>query len=209
MPFLVGISGPARAGKDHVASYLRATFTVHGQRHRQNLLHLNQPEPIVARLSEPLKQAARELFGFHVDDDEAEGAKTCLKDTMDPRIGISPRRGLADLGILARNVNATFLVDRLIERHTAHLSSRTHIIVPDVRFVHDIWALKSYASLYQYQTAFLHVTRSDAEKMESDIGDDTDELRIHSDFHIMNDGSLAALKKCIESMASNELFYLL
>jgi hypothetical protein len=199
--FLVGISGPARVGKDRVASYLCTTL--------QARQRVQEPPAIVARLSDPLKQAAKELFGFDSDAmDEEKGSSR--KDTMDPRIGISPRRGLADLGILARGVNATFLVDRLVERHAPQLSNRAvHIIVPDVRFVHDIWALKSYASYYQYQTAFLHVTRVDKDyychHITEDIGDDPDELKRYSDVHILNNGSLTALEECIECLA-RELF---
>ena len=192
---LIGISGPARAGKDQVASYIRRSAGVQ-----------NNNSIIIARLSHPLKNAAKELFGFSTVDME-EG-----KDSMHPRLGISPRRGLMDLGIVARGVSSTFLVDRLAERHADHFSARNaHIIIPDVRFLHDIWALKSYASYFQYETAFLHVTRcggatrSPTTPPTVDIGDDMEELERHSDIHIINDGSLEALDAYVRSLSS-ELF---
>ena len=71
---LIGLLGRSRVGKDTVADALVAALATFGARAE------------IWRLSQPLKDAVRSLYGFC--ENQIEGSE---KELADPRYGITPR----------------------------------------------------------------------------------------------------------------------
>lgn len=72
LPTIIGLVGRSRSGKDTVAAILQSLYP--------------SANYTIARLSAPIKEAAKALFVFH--DGQIEGAE---KESIDPRWNITPR----------------------------------------------------------------------------------------------------------------------
>jgi len=121
-PCIIGVMGRARSGKD--------TFAVTAQKAFQQLHDMNYD---VARLAAPLKRAVMALYDF--SHDQVEGA---AKEEYDRRWGIRPRDAMVRLTQDTMNfVGHDFFSRRLWGAWDRGAFPRP-IIVPDVRYAHDI-----------------------------------------------------------------------
>lgn len=118
-PTIIGLLGRSRSGKDTVANLLKELYPLQNYN--------------IVRLSAPIKEAARALFLF--SDDQLEGS---LKETVDHRWGITPRQVFQTLtrdtmGYMGQD----FFTKIFYHKYEAGLLG-THIIIPDIRYSHDI-----------------------------------------------------------------------
>lgn len=109
---IIGLVGRSRVGKDTVASALVAQgYTLH-------------------RLAQPIKDACASLYDW-----TPETMETDLKECMDKRWGVSPRRAMVHLTHTMRmHMGPDFFTRRLFDT----IKVGEHIVIPDVRYEHDI-----------------------------------------------------------------------
>jgi hypothetical protein len=121
MQMIIGFSGYARSGKDTAAQELQRSM---GFR--------------VMHFADPLKNAAKEIFGFSMEQLYGN-----LKETVDPFWGISPREALQKLGTEGgRNVFGEELwVKALMRRLEDH--DRENYVIADVRFPNEARAIEA------------------------------------------------------------------
>lgn len=191
LPPLVAICGAKRSGKDTIAVHLATHYGYQ-----------------ILKIATPLKMTVQNLFSF--SDEQME---TDLKDEVDPRWGTSPRALMQYIGTdvfqfglqqVIPGLGRRFWVDKLI--HDIDTSKR--YVVSDVRFLHEIHALKS--RFPDTQTLVIRVDRSpspcNASASDDDGGSGQDGpchaethcsereyLRITPDFIINNRGTLHEL----------------
>lgn len=136
---IIGLVGRRETGKDTVANYLveRYAFKNH-------------------KFAGPLKGALAALFGL--TDEHLEGA---LKEVKHPLWGVSPRAMMQFFGTdimqvqmqrLMPDMGATHAVRRLFmnldaERETDTNSKGVDVVVSDVRFPHEVAALRARGAL--------------------------------------------------------------
>ena len=109
---IIGLVGRSRVGKDTVAAALVAQgYTLR-------------------RLAQPVKDACAALYGW-----SAEQLETDVKEYMDTRWGISPRRAMVHITHTMRmHMGNDFFTRRFFESyHTGD-----HVVIPDVRYAHDV-----------------------------------------------------------------------
>ena len=143
---LIGLLGRSRVGKDTVADALvaaLATFGAHAE---------------IWRLSQPLKDAVRSLYGFC--ENQIEGSE---KELADPRYGITPRVAINRLcEHMMANHGVTFFTRRLYEVLDSVVGTDSiaaaesavaaddavrGVIIPDVRYAHDISEIRRRGGL--------------------------------------------------------------
>lgn len=137
---LIGLLGRSRVGKDTVADALVAALATFGARAE------------IWRLSQPLKDAVRSLYGFC--ENQIEGTE---KELADPRYGITPRVAINRLcEHMMANHGVTFFTRRLYEvldsiaaadSAVAADSTVRAVIIPDVRYAHDISEIRRRGGL--------------------------------------------------------------
>ncbi len=116
---IIGILGRSRVGKDTVASLL--------------VKQLGPDSCVILRLSQPLKDAVKALYGF--SDEQVE---TDIKEAVDPRYNITPRAAIQHVCEHMMKVHGhDFFSKRLYEYDMLYHSGKT-IIIPDVRYAHDL-----------------------------------------------------------------------
>ena len=187
LPRVIAICGKRRAGKDTVADILCETFA-----YRK------------VRIADPLKKMMQVLFGFTEEQLECD-----VKDKVDDRWDISPRQAMQFFGTdvmqykiqeLLPSVGRTFWIRSLIERELRNANPTTLIVIPDVRFLHEIqelepfqpWILRVSRPCHDVNTTDAH-----ASEMEGD--------RILCDAHIKNDGDIESLRKHIYDIIRNRI----
>lgn len=119
---LIGLYGKARSGKTTVSDYLQ-------REHRFGDLSF----------AHPLKALVAELFDMTLDQlyDET------LKEKIDLRYGMSPRRILQHLGTdVFREIYPNIWVDHLIRRYRKIKSPGLRFVVSDVRFKNEKEAIE-------------------------------------------------------------------
>lgn len=126
----MGLSGRKGSGKTAVAEYLAECYGFH-----------------VVALADPMKQAVRAVFGWSADHTDGD-----LKETVDPRWGISPRQALQDIGeqwgqfgLCDRFPAFAETTGRLLwtRRALAQCDPREPWIVSDVRYEHEAEAIRA------------------------------------------------------------------
>lgn len=119
LPPIIGLVGRSRSGKDTVAAIVQSMYAT--------------PNYRIARLSAPIKDAARALFLF--SDAQLEGPE---KESIDPRWNITPRSVFQRItDYTMQHLGCDYFTRVLYEKFDQGLLG-THIIVPDVRYEHDI-----------------------------------------------------------------------
>lgn len=159
---IIGILGRSRVGKDTAATIFSKIFEY----------------PIV-RLSSPVKMACGELFGI-----SQSALESNAKDSIDVRYGKTPRDLLVWMTTkVQREFPSEFFVNRLFDAVPEHTRG---IIVPDIRYDHDISLLKRRGAV------LLKVTRKDApiRHTHEDSIDGFDGIML-----LENNGSLAEFEK--------------
>lgn len=117
---IIGLLGRSRVGKDTTA---RCIITA-----------LGEDNTALSRLSQPLKDAARAIYGFSQVQVEDE-----LKEVIDPRYNTTPRVCIQKLcnHIMAMHGN-DFFSRQLFNRYDHGYFSQKIVIIPDIRYEHDI-----------------------------------------------------------------------
>lgn len=121
---IIGLLGRSRVGKDTAASVIVSV--------------LGNEECTITRLSQPLKDAVRILYGFTKEQVEDE-----QKEMVDPRLGVTPRVCIQQLcdHIMERH-GVDFFSRQLFRRYDKREYGYTHIIIPDIRYEHDIHEIR-------------------------------------------------------------------
>jgi hypothetical protein len=112
---IIGLSGRAGSGKDTVADRL---VTMHGFK--------------AISIAKPLKDAASILFDINRDAmDDRE-----LKETIDPRYGVSPRTILQNMGTeyIRNQFGGDFLIKRALSDAKKFTDDHQNVVITDVRF---------------------------------------------------------------------------
>lgn len=114
LPKIIGIAGRSRAGKDTIAQ----------------IIIDSHPEYSIRRLATPLKKAIVDLYGFAPDQLETD-----LKEVKDERWDKTPRETIQSLtDYMMTYMGTDFFTRQLYNGYT----EGEHIIIPDIRYEHDI-----------------------------------------------------------------------
>lgn len=114
LPKIIGIAGRSRAGKDTIAGIILDIY----------------PHYTIRRLSSPLKQAVVNLYAY-----SPEQIETDLKESVDDRWNKTPRETIQSLTDYMMNyMGRDFFTKRLYSTY----KDDEYIIIPDVRYEHDI-----------------------------------------------------------------------
>ena len=157
---LIGLVGRSRVGKDTAADFLRGTHEVR-------------------RLSQPVKDACKVLYGW--SDAEVEGP---AKEVIDPTHRITPRLAMVHLTQSIRTfMDAEFFTRRLFDAW----DGQTPIVIPDVRYEHDIRAIRQKGGIT------IKITRANAPRHDFEFGIDD----LETDYEVSNDGTVEEFKNKI------------
>lgn len=118
MSTIIGLSGKARAGKDTAFIYFSYNKFVR------------------MSLADPLKELCRKMF--YLTKEQTDGA---LKETIDPRYGLSPRQILIKVGNDMRSIWSGVWIDQLLTKIKT-LPTDSRIVITDVRYKNEAIALK-------------------------------------------------------------------
>jgi hypothetical protein len=109
---IIGLVGRSRVGKDTIAAAL---------------VHQGYT---LRRLAQPVKDACVALYGWPI-----ETLETDAKEVMDSRWGISPRRAMVHMThVMRMHMGNDFFTRRFFD----DVQPGTHIVIPDVRYAHDV-----------------------------------------------------------------------
>lgn len=166
MTRLIGIAGPARAGKDTLAGYACG-----------NLLYQHY------WFAKPLKEAARHMFGL--SDRQLYGD---LKEVKDKRWRKSPREILQILGTeVARDMFHKNLWIMRAEQEFIKCDRRG-MIISDVRYENEAKWIRKMGGIV------VHVKRANAKKVRKHASEDG--IKLHKDdIIIQNNGTITQLYK--------------
>ncbi len=122
---MVGLCGKKESGKSAVAEYLMD----------QGFF---EPRPLAG----PLKLVARLIFGF--SDEQLYGKD---KELVDPRLGLSARHVMQQLGTeVVRGIHPLSWIFAW-ERSLSTVSEGASIVVDDVRFPNEVQAIKDHGGI--------------------------------------------------------------
>ena len=171
---IIGLVGRSRSGKDTVATLLQ---------------ELNPARPFaIARLSAPIKDAARALFQF--TDQQIEGAE---KEVVDPRWNVTPRQVFQSITEHTMNAMGTDFFTRVFYEKYDQGILPPNVIIPDIRYDHDIQEIKRRNGLiFKVERDSLPVTYDCENHLDAYTTDDG--LSI-----IPNHGSLETLRDTVWS----------
>lgn len=170
-PPIIGISGPARSGKDTVASFILAMTG--GYRY-------GFADPIKAMLV-PL--------GIDMTDPYWQERK----DSVIPALGVSPRRLMQTLGTeWGRNIIHSRLW--VILANARFLNTGHGMVIPDVRFNDEADWVRGQGGL------IIHIRRKDAWIPESEHESEAGILQEPDDAYIENNGTLEDLQEKVREV---------
>jgi hypothetical protein len=187
----IGISGAAGAGKSSVAEYFQ---------YRLNLMS-SLPVDIMP-LSAPIKAACKEIFCWT----ENQLSDNSLKEIVDTRFGISPRRAMQLLGTeFGRDMVCDDLWTRLldlkisglIECYNAGVNDDFNVIIPDIRFSNEVAWLRSKPS-----NIVIKVVSDTSTNVPQHSSEQLSESDLSADVLVFNDKSLGieALHKKLNNL---------
>jgi len=176
---IIGVAGKARSGKDTVAEYLVKKYKF-----------------VRYSFADPIKYGCKEMFGF--SDEQLWGN---LKEVTDEHWGITPRKVLQIMGTeIAQFVFPTrmpelkkigryFWIHRFLKWHKEN--ENKNIVIPDVRFMHEVQALR------RLESKIIKVVRSSVVSQDTHLSET--ELDGFKDFDtvLINDSSIPELNKQI------------
>jgi hypothetical protein len=176
LPRLIGILGRSRSGKDTVANIITEIY----------------PDDYkIQRFAQPIKNALREIYDFtpeQLEDDQ--------KECIDPRYNITPRQAMQEMTThyLTKH-GAGFFSDKVFTK----FDNAPHggIIIPDVRYAHDIHQIHSRGGI------IIKITRPELSLkhlVENHI------TGLNGDYDIINDASIESLKDRVHKLLIHILF---
>lgn len=175
---IVALCGQRRVGKDTVADHLCEMHAFSNM-----------------KVSGPLKQGLVQMFGF--TQDQVEGS---LKDEVDHRWGVSPRRAMQWLGTdvfqhriheLLPDAGRLFWMRQLVQRIQA---TTGHIVISDIRFQHELDFLAEHMDADAKLVTVRLVRRCGVPApLETDAHESESCQTLHTDFTLRNDDTQAAV----------------
>ena len=179
LPKLIGILGRSRSGKDTVANIIREKF----------------PHYTIYRFAQPIKNALQEIYGFtpeQLEDDQ--------KELIDNRYNITPRQAMQEMTTFYLNKHgAGFFSNKLFNIFDNKDANAIDdgIIIPDVRYAHDIEQIRNRGGI------ILKITRPSltlSHIIENNITD------LSGDYEIINDKDISMLKITTERLITEIVF---
>lgn len=179
---IIGLLGRSRVGKDTVA---RALVSALGSAR-------------IVRLSQPLKDAARALYGFTEDQLETDA-----KEAVDFRYGVTPRVAIQGLcGHIMKEHGVDFFTRRLYANWDAvAVAGGPAVIIPDVRYAHDIAEIRRRGGIVVKITRDLAAAGYTLHPWEAAI--DT----MEADVVLENRGSVAELEEAAHGIVAKLSYY--
>lgn len=175
---LIGLLGRSRVGKDTAANAITVALGADAIR--------------ITRLSQPLKEAAKALYGF--SHEQVEDAQ---KELIDPRYGVTPRVCIQKLCEHIMHLHGVdFFSKQLYRQYDLRHFGHHHVIIPDIRYEHDIREIRSRGGIIIKIERPLSATIPRHE-WESHI----DELR--GDYNVTNDAGISELEIKINQILCN------
>jgi hypothetical protein len=178
---IIGLLGRSRVGKDTAASYIINVLGDHATE--------------LVRLSKPLKDAVQSLYGFTHDQVEGDA-----KELIDPRYGVTPRVCIQQLcEHIMTNHGRDFFSKHVYSKWDAtSYDLRRHIVIPDVRYQHDIDEIRKRGGLV------IKIMRTSSSIPLHPWEESIDQLFGHHT--ITNDADIASFHKSINQiLCENEL----
>jgi hypothetical protein len=178
LPRIIGLLARSRSGKDTVGDYIIAKYCEHGLNPKQSV--------VKRRLAQPIKDAVCALYGFTHDQLESDD-----KDKINPSIGISPRMAMV---YITKNtmeqMGHDFFSCRLFNDIDSMAIDVDTIIIPDVRYKHDIHEIQKRGGI------LIKLERQDGPKYEwENVIDD-----MSGNYTISNNGSLQELYAKVDAI---------
>jgi hypothetical protein len=173
---IIGLLGRSRVGKDTAASFIINT--------------LGSEQACITRLSQPLKDAAKCLYGF--TQEQVEDHK---KEEIDQRLGVTPRVCIQKLceHIMSLHGN-DFFSKQLYSRYDTSGFGFKHIVIPDIRYEHDIHEIRIRGGI------IIKIVRT-SDVPQHAWEDHVDS--IHGDFLVANDSDITTLHTKISQILHN------
>jgi hypothetical protein len=163
---VIGLVGRSRVGKDTVADYILSKYRCY----------------LKVRLAQPIKDAVCALYGFTFQ--QIEGPE---KEEHDPKWDITPRQAMVHMTQTTMNLMGhDFFTRRLFDHYTTQ-----SIIIPDVRYEHDIHKIHSLGGIVIKIERPNNPIQHDFEK-KIDV--------IQGDYTIRNQGTLEDLYQQIDTI---------
>ena len=202
---IIGLIGRERVGKDTFADFVCQKYKFKKY-----------------NLAQPIKEIAKIMFGW--DDAKLEGNE---KDNIDEQLGIKPRdfftwfgTDIAQLALHQQfpNLNIpdrgiwSLAMDKWIQ-HQMEMDSNVNIIIPDIRFCHEIEVLM------KYNAKIINITKPDSNNFNTQRSNNNyqlDEILGNYPIHyvINNNGTLETYKQeisylltKINNQITNSLIY--
>jgi hypothetical protein len=154
-PKIIAVCGYKRTGKDTVANILCKKY---------NYINI--------KIAEDLKHIIKYLFNL-----SEEQVETNIKDQVDERWGVSPRKIMQYFGTelmqdklsrLIPNIGNNFWINRLIDKYIKCYPDK-HFVISDLRFVHEYKCLEQYNPIIVKIERKLHELNIDKHSSENDF----------------------------------------
>ena len=177
LPKIIGLLARSRSGKDTVCDYIISNYP-----------NINIQK---CRLAQPVKDAVCALYGF--TPEQLEGPE---KDVTDHRIGVSPRNAMVKITHdVMESMGHDFFSRKLFREFDENRNSTNTIIIPDVRYSHDILEIKKRGGIV------IKVERHALNMPKYTWEDVIDNMK--GDYHILNDSSIDELYYQIDQIIKN------
>jgi len=159
---LVGLVGRSRVGKDTAAGFLADTHTLR-------------------RLAQPVKDACKVLYGWTDLNLETE-----LKEIVDPKWKVTPREAMVHM---TKSMQG-FMSEDFFARRFFDGWDGTHIVIPDVRYAHDV------DEIHRLGGITIKITRLGGPSHEFEAGVDS----LKTTYEVSNDGTLFEFRNKIDNL---------
>lgn len=180
---IIGLVGRAHAGKDLVATHVHDTYG-----------HDN------CKFAGPMKTALKSLFDFSHEQVEGD-----LKETVDERWGVTPRRVMQFFGTEMLQIKMQELIPGLgrhfaVKRMFLNYDTREQpFCVSDVRFQHEVDAIRQHGGIV------IRLRRNqDGHSKEHEHESESGVDGMSCDYDVDNDGSVADLFSKIDRILANK-----
>tara|TARA_Y100001973_G_C5196436_1_gene334568 strand:+ start:1109 stop:1690 length:582 start_codon:yes stop_codon:yes gene_type:complete len=185
---IIGISGKARTGKDTCAKFI----VMAAHQHKDECSRFYSYE-----FARPIKEACRIIFGW--DDRHLYGD---LKEVVDLRFGITPRRAMQTLGTeWGRDmINEEIWIKRANVEH----NQKGNVVISDVRFKNEV------KFIHENGGFIIDLHRKNVDRINGieNHGSETgvSEFLGPNDVYVDNDGSFEELQEKITSIFNQHHF---
>jgi hypothetical protein len=177
---IIGLAGPAGAGKDTVADYIVDRSTRNAAE--------NWPLGLKLAFADPIREAVKAIFGW----DDEDLASRAMKEAEDNLFGVSPRYAMQTLGTeWGRETINEDLWLLAMRRRIGQLGDHVRLVViPDVRFENEVKLVHDLGGRVMW------VDRPDVRPVGDHVSEQLDPA--WCDGTIYNHGTLAELPRAIE-----------